>query len=211
RREGIQLIDHRVDGVFELQDFTLDVDGDLFRQIAVSDRNRNVGNIAHLGGEIAGHHVDALGEVLPNTAHVTDLSLAAELAFGADFTSDAGDFGGKGIELVDHRVDRFFQLKDLATHVDGDFFRQVTVGHGDGDVGNIAYLGSEIAGHDIDALGQVFPNPAHVTDLSLAAELAVGADFAGDTGHFGGETAELIDHRIDGFLQLQNLATHVDG
>ena len=40
--------------------------------------------------------------------------LAAELAFGADLARDARDFAGEGVELVDHRVDRFLQLQDFA-------------------------------------------------------------------------------------------------
>src|SRR5262249_54011136 len=43
----------------------------------------------------------------------------------------------------------------------------------------------------------------------LAAELTVGADLAGHTGHLRGERAQLVHHRVDGFLELQNLATHV--
>ena len=51
-----------------------------------------------------------------------------------------------------------------------------------------------------------FQVPADALDLGLAAELAFGADLAGDAGHFGGEGVELVDHRVDGVLQLQDLA-----
>ena len=50
-----------------------------------------------------------------------------------------------------------------------------------------------------------------VGHLGLAAELAFGADLARDAGHFRREAVELVDHRVDGFFQLQNLAFHVDG
>ena len=35
----MQLVHHRIDGVFELQDFTADVDGDLPRQVAPRNRS----------------------------------------------------------------------------------------------------------------------------------------------------------------------------
>ena len=40
--------------------------------------------------------------------------MAAELPFGADFARDARDFGGEGVELVDHRVDQLAGTKELA-------------------------------------------------------------------------------------------------
>jgi hypothetical protein len=50
--------------------------------------------------------------------------LAAELAFGADLARDARHFRGEGAQLIDHRVDGFLELEDLAAHVDGDLLRQ---------------------------------------------------------------------------------------
>ena len=50
-----QLIDHRVDGVLQLQDLAADVDGDLLRQVAVGDGDRDLGDVAHLRGQVAGH------------------------------------------------------------------------------------------------------------------------------------------------------------
>jgi len=39
---------------------------------------------------------------------------------------DAGDLRGERAQLLDHRVDRFLELQDLAAHVDGDLLREVT-------------------------------------------------------------------------------------
>ena len=55
-----------------------------------------------------------------------------------------------------------------------------------------------------------FQVPATPRTIGLAAELAFGADLAGDARHLAGEGVELVDHRVDGVLQLQNLAAHVD-
>ena len=134
------------------------------------------------------------------------LGLAAELAFGADLARDARHFGGERAELVDHRVDGVLQLEDLAAHVDGDLLRQVAVGDRGGDVGDVAHLGGEVAGHEVDVVGQVLPGAGDAVHVGLAAELAFGADFARDARHFRGEGVELIDHRVDGVLELQDLA-----
>ena len=46
-----------------------------------------------------------------------DVGLAAEPPFGADFARHARHLAGERVELVDHGVERFLQLKDLARHV----------------------------------------------------------------------------------------------
>ena len=55
---------------------------------------------------------------------------------------------------------------------------------------------------------QVPDTPLH---LGLTAELAFGADLAGDAGDLVGERRELVDHRVDRVLQLEDLALRVDG
>ena len=117
-------------GVLQLQDLAPDVDGDLLGQVAVGDGGGHLGDVAHLGGEVAGHEVDGVGQVLPRAGHALDLGLPAELAFGADLAGHAGDLGGEGVELIHHRVDGVLQLQDFALHVDGDLLGQVAVGDG---------------------------------------------------------------------------------
>ena len=56
-----------------------------------------------------------------------------------------------------------------------------------------------------------FHVPGHAGHYRLHAEPAFGADLARHAGDLRGERAELLDHRVDGFLELQNLAAHVDG
>ena len=91
--------------------------------------------------------VDAVGQVLPDARHAPHLRLAAELPLGADLAGDAGHFRGEAVELVDHRVDRVLELEDLPLHVDGDLLREVAVGDGGGDLGDVAHLVGEVAGH----------------------------------------------------------------
>ena len=159
------------------------------RQVAVGDGGGDLGDVAHLAGQVAGHQVDVVGQVLPGAGDALDLGLAAELALGADLAGDAGHLGGEAVELVDHRVDGVLQLEDLALDVDGDLLGEVAVGDGGGDLGDVAHLAGEVAGHAVDVVGQVLPDAGHVPDLGLAAELALGAHLAGDAGHLGGEAS----------------------
>ena len=206
----VELIDHRVDGVLQLENFAFDVDGDLARQVAAGDGGRDLGDVAHLGGQVAGHRVHVVGQILPGAGDAGHVGLAAEAAFGADLAGNARHFAGEAVELVDHRVDGFFELQDLAAHVDGDLARQIAAGDGGRHLGDVAHLGGEVAGHRVDRVGQVLPGAGDARHLRLAAELAFGADLAGDAGHLGGEGVELVDHRIERVFQLENFAAHVD-
>ena len=66
-------------------------------------------------------------------------------------------------------------------------------------------------GHRVDAVGQVLPGAGDAEHVGLAAEPAFGADLARDARHFAGEGVELVHHRVDGFLELQDFARHVHG
>ena len=156
--EAVELVDHRVDGFLQLEDFALHVDGDLARQVAAGDGRGDGRDVADLGGEVRGHRVDGVGEVLPGAGHAGDDGLAAEPTFGADLAGHARHFRGERAELIDHRVDGFFELEDFAADVDGDLLGQVAVGDGDGHVGDVADLGGEVAGHLVDRFGEVLPH-----------------------------------------------------
>ena len=193
------------------EDFTADIDGDFLGQIAVGDGDGNVGNVSDLSGQIAGHNIDAFSQVFPNAAHVANLRLAAELAFGADLAGDAGDLGGKAAQLVHHSVDGLFELEDFAADIDGDFLGQVAVGDGNGHVGDVSDLGSEVAGHEIDAVREVFPSTGDPGHRGLTTQFAFGADLPRYTGHLGCKTAQLIYHGVDGVFELKDLSFDIDG
>src|SRR5205814_1510984 len=103
------------------------------------------------------------------------------------------------------------QLQHLALDVDGDLLRQVSVGDGGSDLGDVADLRGQIRRHEVHVVGEVLPDAGHAADVGLAAQLAVGADLAGDAGDLAGEAAQLVDHGVDGVLQLEDLALDVDG
>ncbi len=211
RGERVELIDHGVDGVLQLQNFAARVDGDLGGKVAFRDGGGHLRDVADLRGQVAGHEVYAVGEIFPDAADAFHFGLSAELAFGADFAGYAGDFAGERVELIDHGVDGVLQLQDFAAHVYCDFARQVALGDGGGDFGDVADLTGQVAGHGVDGVGKILPGAGHAMHVGLAAEFAFGTDFAGYAGDFGGEGAELIDHGVDGVLELQNFAADVDG
>ena len=165
-----------------------------------------VRDVADLGGEVRRHRVDRVGEVLPRAGHAGHDGLAAEPAVGADLARHARHFGGERAQLVDHRVDGFLELQDLAAHVDGDLLGQVAVGDGDRHVGDVAHLRREVAGHLVDRLGEVLPHARDALHLRLAAELALGADLARHARDLRGEDRELLDHRVDELGRAQELA-----
>ena len=138
----------------------LRVDGDLLREVALRDGGRDLRDVSHLGGEVRGEDVDVVGQVLPSAGDAFDVGLAAELAFGADFLRDASHLRGERAELIDHDVDGVLQLEDLAARVDGDLLREVAVGDGGRDVRDVAHLGGEVRGEDVDVVGEVLPRAA---------------------------------------------------
>ena len=112
--KGRERVDHAVDRVGELGDLALGLESQLALEVAVGDAGDDARDAADLLREVTGHDVDGVGQVLPGTGDAGHVRLAAELAFGADFACDARDFGGERVELVDHRIDRIFELEDLA-------------------------------------------------------------------------------------------------
>ena len=55
--ERVELVHHRVDGVFQFQNFALHVDSDFAGQVAAGHGRRDLGNVSHLGRQVAGHRV----------------------------------------------------------------------------------------------------------------------------------------------------------
>ena len=135
-----EVADHLVDVVLEVGDLAGRLDGDRPRQVALGHGGRDVRDRAQLGRQRLGELVDVVGQPLPDARDALDLSLAAELALGADLLRDAGDLGREGGELVDHRVDRPGELADLALRLDGDLLREVALRDRGRDVGDVAHL-----------------------------------------------------------------------
>ncbi len=183
-RESVQLVHHGIDGIFEFENFTFYVHRDLAREVATRHGSGDFSHIADLGGQIGAHGVDRVGQVLPGAGHAGHDCLHTQAAFGAHFAGYAGHFGRKRAQLLDHGIDRFLELLDFTANIHGDFAGKVAVGDSDGDLGDVADLRGEIAGHRVHVVGQVLPGPSHTQHLGLSAELAFRAHFAGQAADF---------------------------
>src|SRR5204863_398708 len=137
----------RVDGFLELLDFAAHIYGDLAREVTVGHGDRHVGDVADLVGEVAGHGIDVVRQVLPRAGDAAHFGLTAELAFRADLASHAADLRGEGVQLVHHRVDGVLEFEDFALNVHGDLAREVAARHGGRHFGDVADLGGEVGGH----------------------------------------------------------------
>src|SRR5207248_1610537 len=109
------------------------------------------------------------------------------------------------------RVDGVLQLEDLPFDVDGDLLRQVAGGDRLRHVGDVAHLARQVAGHRVHVVGQILPRTGDAANVGLATELAFGADLAGAARYLRCLRAELTVYRVDGVLQLEDLALDVDG
>ncbi len=164
-----------------------------------------------MGRQVAGHGVYGIRQILPGAADSGHVGLAAELTFGSDFAGHARDFGGERTELVDHRIDGVLELENFAASIDRDAGRQIAFGDGGGHFGDVANLVGQVAGHVVDTVRQILPGAGHAVHFGLTAQLAFSSDFARNARNFGRERAELIDHGVDGVLELENFAARVDG
>ncbi len=157
---------------------------------------------------LRGQHVDVVGQVLPRAGDALDLGLAAELALGADLLRDARHLGGERAELIDHRVDRVLELAGsrprASTVIFCDRSPLATA------VVTFAMLRTcavRFAGQAVDVVGQVLPRagrrrsprPDRRACLRCRPPCATRVTSAANG-------VELVDHRVDGVLQLEDLA-----
>ncbi len=141
-----------------------------------------------------------------NAAHLrlsAQLALRCRLRGATRVTSEA-----ERIELIDHGVDGVLQLEDFAFHVDGDLLGQVAERHGRGDFGNVCAPGrSGFAAMAFTLSVRSFHVPPTPGNLRLPAEPSPRCPTSRATRvHFRCETVELVDHDVDGVLQLKDFA-----
>src|SRR5262249_5686467 len=151
-----------------------------------------------------GHDVYAVGEVLPGPRDAGNLRLASELPLRTHLPSDARDLRGERAQLIHHRIDRVFELEDLAFGFDGGFLGQVAVGDRRRHEGDVAHLIGEVSGKEVHVVGEIFPRARYALDIGLSAELPLGADLFGDARDLGGEGTQLVEGCVDGVLELED-------
>ena len=116
-----QVVDHRVDVVFQFRDFAAGFHLNRTRQVALGHGGVDFGDGANLVGQVVGEQVDVAGEILPGSGGAGHVRLTTEAAFDADFASDRGHLIGEGGQRVGHVVDGFGERRDFALRVHGEF------------------------------------------------------------------------------------------
>ena len=208
-RRETQVADHGVDVVFELGDLAARVHLNGARQVALGHGRRHLGDGTHLVGQIVGQQVDVAGEIFPRAGGARHVGLTAEPAFDADLARHRRHLIGEDGERVGHVVDGLGERRHLALRLHGQLLLEVALGDRSHHLDDAAHLLGEVGGHDVDGVGQILPRAGDARHLRLAAELAFRADLARNARHLAGKAVELIDHRVDGVLQLENFALHV--
>jgi hypothetical protein len=138
RGEGVELVHHGVDGVLELQDFALHVDRDLLVELAPGDGRGHLGDVSHLGREVAGHRVHVVGQVFQVPPTPFTWAWPPSLPSVPTFAGHPGHFRGEGVELVHHGVDGVLELQDFALDVDRDLLVELAPGDGRGYLGDVS-------------------------------------------------------------------------
>src|SRR5205823_5247247 len=152
----------------QLQNLSAHVHRDLARQVAARDGGGHFCDVADLVREVATHRVDVIRQILPDAADALHVRLATQLSFGSYFARHARHFRRERVELVDHRVDGVLELQNLALDVGSDLARQVAVRDCSRDLGDIADLTCQVAGHRVDAVRQVLPRTGNTRYNSLS-------------------------------------------
>src|SRR5262249_7781132 len=148
------------------------LDLQLALEVAVGDGGDDLGDAAHLAGQVTCHVVDAVGQVLPGAGDAAHLGLPAQLPLGAYLEGHACHLGRERPQLIHHRVGGVLQFENLALDVHGDLLGQVTVGHGGGDLGDVAHLTGQVPGHRVDVIRQVLPHSGDPLHQRLPTEFS---------------------------------------
>ena len=90
--ERVQLVHHGVDGFFQQQNFATHIHCNFLGEIAACDRRRDLGNVSHLAGQVAGHRIDRVGEIFPCAANALHNRLTSQLAVSSNFAGNARHF-----------------------------------------------------------------------------------------------------------------------
>jgi len=170
-----------------------------------------LGDGADLIGEIGGQQVDVASEI-PSQVPAAPGTFAWHAEAGivdADFARDVRDLIGEGGErCVGHVVDGVGERRPpspFACHRETlassfRWRRRVTT------LTMPRTCSVMVGGHEIHVVSEILPGAARRRRPAPDRRAAFRANFARHARHFGGEAVELIDHRVDGVLQLEDFA-----
>ena len=124
------------------------------------------------------HEVDVIGEIFPRSRDAWHVGLSAQFAFGSHFARHCRDLIGENRQRFRHRVDGVGQRGDFAFGFHNQFLFQIAVGNRCHDARDAANLRRQVARHEVDVIGEVFPRSRDVGHARLSAQFAFGSHFA---------------------------------
>ena len=175
-------------------------------QVAVGNRRYDFGDASHLSRQVSSHEIDVIGQFFPGSGGVGYFGLSAQNAFGSDFAGDCRHLIGEDRKRVNHAVDGVSQSRHFTFGFDHQFLRQIAIRDSGHDFDNASHLSRQVAGHEVDVVGQIFPCAGNALHFGLPAQLAFGSNFARYARDFCGKRIQLIHHHVDGVFQFQNFA-----
>ena len=190
--EPVELVDHGVDGVLQLEKLPPHISGDLLAEVAVGHGGRHLGDVADLPGEVARHQVDVVGQLLPDSADLDRVrGRLAELALRPHLASDSRDLRDESVELIDHPVDRVLQHEHLALNLDGDLLAQIPVGDCSNHPLHFIAGANQILDQAVDRFDAVAPHLVSPFERDALGQLALFTDDAADA-------TDLVTQRLVG-------------
>ncbi len=165
------------------------------------DRGGDLGDVADLAGQVAGHQVHVVREVFPNTGDAPDVRLTAELSFSADLARHTRDLARERVELPDHRVDGLGCGEELALErppvdLERHGLREVAVGDCADYACDLGVGLREVFDEVVDRVERRRPRAAGVADR-CALDLALFADVAAQTADLALDALVRLNDVVD--------------
>src|SRR5205807_9279563 len=74
---------------------------------------------------------------------------------------------------------------------------------------DVAHLAGSAPSHRVDRVSKGLPGACHSRTVRVATQPYLCTNFTGHARHFAGEPIQLIYHRVESFLELQDFAADI--
>ena len=187
--ERTELIYHRVDRFFELQNFSAYVHRNLARQIAAGHRRGHFRDVAHLARQVAGHQVHVVRQILPRSRDARHFRLAAQFSFGPYFARHARHFRREHAQLLNHRVHdvrqtQKFSLQRTPVHIQAYRLGQIALRHCGDRPRHLRGGAQQIVNERVDGTFHLAPGAARLVESRALFCAAFLADHLANTRQF---------------------------
>ncbi|KAH3673385.1 hypothetical protein WICPIJ_009837 [Wickerhamomyces pijperi] len=95
--EQLQRVHHLVDCQFQIKNLTLSLDMNLLGEVTISNSLGDVGDRSNLVGQVGGHSVNIVGQILPCAINTIHHSLTAQNTIDTDVCGQRRDLNSKSL------------------------------------------------------------------------------------------------------------------